>query len=66
MWNIQGISVRGKSGRVGFSGDVHKWPSEHLNLEPFEVDFLSDPENVTRMILQRLGEAFGFDDSPFL
>jgi hypothetical protein len=66
MWNIKGISVRGKSGRLGFSGEPHKWSSEHLNLDPIEVDSLNDPENVTRMLLQRLGEAFGFDESPFL
>jgi len=66
IWNIKGVSVRGKRGSLGFPGEPHIWSSEHLNLDPVEIDSLQDPENPSRVILQRLGEAFGFDESPFL
>jgi hypothetical protein len=66
IWNIKkDVSVRGKSSRTGFSGEPHTWTSEHLNLDPMEIDSLPDPENAARMTLQRLAEAFGFDESPF-
>lgn len=66
FWNVSGVSVRGRSSRGGFAADVHTWSSEHLNLDPMEIDSLYDPENAARTILQRLAEAFGFDESPFL
>jgi len=64
IWNIKGVSVRGKSSL--FPGEPHTWSSEDLNLNPMEIDSLHDPENAARMTLQRLAEAFGFDESPFL
>jgi schlafen family protein len=66
IWDIRGVSVRGKSSRLGFHGEPRTWLSEHLNLDPMEIDSLHDPENVARIVLQRLAEAFGFDESPFL
>lgn len=66
IWNIKGVSVRGRNSRRRFPGEPHTWSSEHLNLDPMEIDSLHDPENAARMILQRLAEAFGFDDSSFL
>jgi len=66
IWNIKGVSVRGRSRDQRFPGEPHTWSSEHLNLNPMEIDSLHDPENAARMILQRLAEAFGFDESPFL
>jgi hypothetical protein len=66
LWNIKGISVRGNRTNLGFAGEPHTWNSANLNLDPMEVDSLLDPDAVARIILQRLGEAFGFDESPFL
>ncbi len=66
MWNIKGVSVRGRSTGRGSPGEPHTWPSEHVNLDCMEIDSLDDPENAARMILQRLAESFGFDESPFL
>lgn len=64
LWNIKGVSVRGK--RTSRLGEPHTWHSEHLNLDPIELESMLDPGAVSRMILERLGEAFGFDESPFL
>lgn len=64
IWNIRGVGLRGKSIH-GMSGELHTWPSENLKLDPMEIDSLHDPENAARIILVRLAEAFGFDESPF-
>jgi len=66
FWNIRGISVRGARTNLGFAGEPQTWNSSNLNLDPMGVDSLLDPDGVARVILQRLGEAFGFDQSPFL
>jgi len=65
MWNIGGVSLRGGTGRSSYPGEPHTWSSAHLNLEPMEVDSVNEPERVVKTVLDRLWEAFGFDEAPF-
>ncbi len=65
IWNIRGVSIRGRTDRGRMPGELRTWQSEHLNLDAMEIDSLDDPEGAAQMVLQRLAEAFGFDESPF-
>lgn len=62
LWNVKDVHVRER--RSGFRG-LGIWPSDNLNLPPLEIDSLDDPTQTAQVILKRLGEAFGFDHSPF-
>lgn len=65
VWNIKGVSLRPRRGPFGSLEKPGTWSSDHLKLDPMEVDSLHDPDAAARMILDRLGQAFGLDQSPF-
>lgn len=64
FWGIQGIFLRGKS-RTRIPGEPGQWFSDALHLDPLEVATLQDPTAAAKVILDRLWEAFGFDEAPF-
>jgi hypothetical protein len=64
LWTIASVSLRGR--RSEFSiGEARKSPAAALNFDAIEVDTLHDPWRVAKVILDRLWESFGFDESPF-
>ncbi len=65
LWNIKGLLLRGPD-QVWFTREAHPSPDENLNFELLEVDSLQNPKAAAKTILDRLWEAFGFDQAPSL
>jgi hypothetical protein len=65
LWNIQGLLLNGQR-RDRFTRETQPWRSKHLNLESLEVETLQKPKDAGQAILDRLWEAFGFDQAPNL
>lgn len=63
FWGIEGIFLRGKS-RSRLPGEPGQWPSDALHLDAMELESFEDPAAAAKMVLDRLWEAFGFDEAP--
>jgi hypothetical protein len=64
LWYIKDLFLRGKPG--GFPSDAHPWRTENANLDALEIENLQDPKAAALRILERVWEAFGFDEGPKL
>lgn len=63
LWNLKGLFLRTSD---WFGREVRPWPAEDLNLEVLEVESLQNPKVAAKAVLDRLWEAFGFDQAPSL